>query len=232
MAQLADWQQRFRARLIVSCQAPEGDPLRDSFIMAALARAAVLGGAGGIRANGPEDVQAIQAVVDCPIVGLQKHVFDGTQCITPTFADAQRLVRAGATLVAVEVTRQRAQLAADGRVEEVGTLIERMHRDLPAVVMADVSTLAEGLEAAKLGCDVVASTLSGYTRDSRATTGPDLDLVRALIAALDVPVIAEGRFTTPEQVREAMAIGAFAVVVGHAITSPRSLTERFVAALP
>jgi N-acylglucosamine-6-phosphate 2-epimerase len=225
--------QHLRGRLLVSCQAPEGDPLREPAIMAALARAALLGGAGGIRANGPEDVAAIRAVVDCPIVGLQKRVFAGTQCITPTFADAQRLVRAGATLVAVEATRQREELAKTREVEDFATVLERIHRELPCAVLADVSTQVEGVHAARLGADLVATTLAGYTPDSDPPTrGPDLGLLRELVLLLECPVIAEGRFATPEQVREALTMGAFAVVVGHAITSPQAITERFVAALP
>jgi N-acylglucosamine-6-phosphate 2-epimerase len=45
---------------------------------------------------------------------------------------------------------------------------------------------------------------------------------------LRVPVVAEGRYRTPAQVREALRAGAFAVVVGRAITDPLMLTKVFV----
>jgi N-acylglucosamine-6-phosphate 2-epimerase len=53
-----------------------------------------------------------------------------------------------------------------------------------------------------------------------------------LARTLSVPVIAEGRYRTPEQVREAFAAGAFAVVVGRAITDALAITRRFVEATP
>ncbi|MGH2847617.1 MAG: N-acetylmannosamine-6-phosphate 2-epimerase, partial [Thermoleophilaceae bacterium] len=60
---------------------------------------------------------------------------------------------------------------------------------------------------------------------------PDLDLLRRLAARLDCPVLAEGRYATPAAVRAAAEAGAFAVVVGTAITDAVTLTRRFAAAL-
>ncbi|MYW09236.1 N-acetylmannosamine-6-phosphate 2-epimerase, partial [Streptomyces sp. SID2563] len=97
-----------------------------------------------------------------------------------------------------------------------------------ALVMADVSTLAEGVAAARLGADFVSTTLSGYVPGQPKRTGPDLDLVAALAAATVVPVVAEGRINTPEDAAEALARGAHSVVVGTAITAPTALTARFV----
>src|SRR5215207_5933155 len=56
----ADLLAPLRGRLIVSCQARESEPLRDPYIMAAMAQAAVMGGAVGIRANGADDIRAIK----------------------------------------------------------------------------------------------------------------------------------------------------------------------------
>ncbi|HXT37607.1 MAG TPA: N-acetylmannosamine-6-phosphate 2-epimerase [Chloroflexota bacterium] len=230
MSRISVWEQ-LRHGLIVSCQAAEGDPLRSPLIMAALARAVVWGGAVGIRANGAADVQAISQVVDCPIIGLHKHVYEGVQCITPTFAEARLLVVAGASLVAVEATRQRKEIAARERIDHFGSVLERIHKELHRPVMADVSTIEEGIEAARLGADIVATTMSGYTPETRLRKGPDFDLLAALVREVPVPVIAEGRLWTPEQAARALSLGAFAVVVGSAITRPRAITERFVAAI-
>lgn len=222
--------ERLRGGLIVSCQAADGDPLRNPLIVAALAEAATLGGASGIRANGV-DVRAIRQVVDAPILGLQKRLFGGTQCITPLFSDAQTLVRAGASLLAIEATQQRKEMAATHLVESFEPLVERIHRDLRVPVLADISTLEEGIEAERLGADLVATTLSGYTPQSPARSDPDFDLLRALVQRVRVPVVVEGHLWVPEQAAEALALGAFAAVVGSAITRPRAITERFVAAL-
>jgi N-acylglucosamine-6-phosphate 2-epimerase len=97
--------------------------------------------------------------------------------------------------------------------------------------MADISTVREGEQAAALGADLVASTLSGYTTGT-PPDDPDLELVRRLARSLTVPVVAEGRYRTPEQVRQAFQAGAFAVVVGRAITDALAITRHFVEVTP
>jgi len=81
------------------------------------------------------------------------------------------------------------------------------------------------------GADLVATTLSGYTNGS-TPTAPDVELVRWLAAELDRPVVAEGRIRTPQDVRAVCDAGAYAVVVGHAITDPMDITSRLVSAIP
>jgi N-acylglucosamine-6-phosphate 2-epimerase len=216
---------RLRGGLVVSCQAPPGDPLHGPAVMAAMARAAVLGGAAGIRANGPADVAAVRQAVDCPVVGLWKEGAEGVY-ITPTVGHARAVAEAGAEIVAIDATgRPRPDRST---VPELVQGLRRTHRRL---VMADVSTLEEGAAAAAAGADLVATTLAGYTPYSRRRPGPDLELVAALAARLDVPVVAEGRIGTPQEARAALDAGAWAVVVGAAITRPQRITERFVAAL-
>ena len=58
--------------------------------------------------------------------------------------------------------------------------------------------------------------------------GPDLELIRELAGRVSVPVVAEGRIGTPEQAAAALRAGAWAVVVGRAITMPDAITEGFV----
>ncbi|HYT26672.1 MAG TPA: N-acetylmannosamine-6-phosphate 2-epimerase [Actinomycetota bacterium] len=210
--------------LVVSCQAPPGDPLHGPTFMAAMARAAVLGGAVGIRANGLSDIEAVRRAVDVPVIGLWK---DGTQevYITPTVRHAHAVVEAGAQIVAIDATTRP---RPDGST--VPEVIEEL-RGTNCLVMADVSTLAEGVLAARSGADLVATTLSGYTPYSPQRSTPDLELVTALAARVDVPVVAEGRIGTPRQAGDALDAGAWAVVVGGAITRPQHIAERFVAAL-
>ena len=54
-------------------------------------------------------------------------------------------------------------------------------------------------------------------------------LIEALAAHVAVPVIGEGRFNTPADVRRGFEAGAHAIVVGTMITNPREITRRFVA---
>jgi N-acylglucosamine-6-phosphate 2-epimerase len=216
---------RLRGGLVVSCQAPPGDPLHGPTFMAAMARAAVAGGAVGIRAEGPPDVRAVRQAVDVPVVGLWKQGATGVY-ITPTVDLARAVAEAGAQIVAIDAT---GRPRPDGStMPEVVAGLRRTHHCL---VMADVSTVAEGVAAAAAGADLVATTLAGYTPYSRRGPGPDLELVAALAARVEVPVVAEGRIATPQEARAALDAGAWTVVVGGAITRPQLITARFVAAL-
>ncbi|HEV2282588.1 MAG TPA: putative N-acetylmannosamine-6-phosphate 2-epimerase [bacterium] len=215
-----------RGRLIVSCQAVAPSPLRRPDIIAALAECAVLGGAAGVRIDAPEDVAATRARVRVPIVGLFKQRTGSPVYITPTFDAARAVAQAGADIVAVQATRERGP-----HVEPLAPLIERLHRECRVLVMADVSTRDEGVAAEAAGADVVATTMAGYTPHSRQAPGPDLRLVEELAAALSVPIVAEGRIQTPDEAAAARRAGAWAVVVGRAITMPEAITAQFAKAI-
>ena len=205
--------------LIVSCQAPEGSPLREPQLMAAMARAAEQGGAAGIRANGAGDIEAIRHALGLPLIGLNKRTVEGFDVyITPTPDDVRLVFEAGADIVAVDATER----------ERPVPLVELIAAAGGKSVLADVDTVAAGAAAREAGAAAVASTLAGYT-DALSTEGPDVQLVRELVRVLDCPVIAEGRYSSPEAVRAAFAAGAHAVVVGTAITNVVELTKRFAA---
>jgi N-acylglucosamine-6-phosphate 2-epimerase len=102
-------------------------------------------------------------------------------------------------------------------------------RELGITVMADIDSVEAGIEAARAGADLLASTLAGYTSGD-IPIGPDIELVRQLAKTGHAPVIAEGRYHQPAQVRAALEAGAYAVVVGQAITNPIAITRRFVEA--
>jgi N-acylglucosamine-6-phosphate 2-epimerase len=209
--------------LVVSCQARADNPLHGPQFMGAMALAARDGGALAIRANGPEDIAAVKAA-GLPVIGIHK-VFssDYPVYITPDFAAAEAIVAAGAGIVALDCTER----PRDG--EHPSVLVRRIRDELGAEVFADISTFDEGLRAADRGANYVATTLSGYTEANQPRPdAPDLALLEQLAVRLDVPVIAEGRYNTPERVAGAFASGAHAVVVGTMITNPREITRTFV----
>lgn len=207
--------------IVVSCQAGADNPLHGPEPMALMARAAVAGGAAAIRANGARDVAAIRAAVDVPILGIDKVGDPGGVFITPDVEAAARVVAAGADVVAIDGTlRPR----PDGR--PLRDHVAEIHA-LGVEVMADADSLAAGVAAREAGADLVATTLSGYTGGA-VPAGPDVALVAHLAAALDCPVVAEGRYWTPADVRAGFDAGAYAVVVGTAITNPLAITRRFV----
>jgi len=211
-----------KGALIVSCQAREDNPMHGPGFMGAMAMAAAQGGAAAIRVNGPADVRAAIGA-GLPIIGLNK-IFspDYPVYITPSFAAAAELVEAGADMVALDCTAR----PRDG--EPVAQIVRRIAEELGALAFADIATLDEGLAAEQMGAAYVSSTLSGYTEDTQPRPdGPDLKLIEALAKRCSVPIIAEGRFNTPELARAALDAGAHAVVVGTMITNPREITRAF-----
>ncbi len=216
-----------RGTVVVSCQAYPGDPLDDPDSMARLAQSAVRGGASAIRARGLAEIAAISRAVPVPVIGLVKVGKSGV-FITPTLTDALAVAQAGAQIVAIDATdRPR----PDG-LTLAQTMAALNQADI--AVLADVSNLAEGEQAAALGCAAVSTTLSGYVGGQIGDhdPSPDLDLVTALSSRIDIPIFAEGRYSTPDQVNQALSRGAHCVVVGTAITHPETLTRRFVQQLP
>jgi N-acylglucosamine-6-phosphate 2-epimerase len=218
-----------RGGLIVSCQALPEEPLYGAEIMARMARAAKEGGAVGIRANTPDDIRAIKATLpNLPLIGLWKVVVPGFEdvYITPRLAEAATVAASGADIIALDATLR---LHPEGSATE---LIHSVKAHTGKAVMADIATEADAMAAIEAGADVLSTTLSGYTADSPTLDGPDIELVARLARRnLPIPLIAEGRIHTPEQARAALDAGAFAVVVGGAITRPQQIARRFAAAL-
>lgn len=212
-------------KLVVSCQAREGEPFRDSASQARFAVSAVDGGAAGIRAQGADDVRAVRRVVSVPIIGIRKiPQDDGRMLITPTFEAAQELVEAGADMIALDVTARGQRTGAIERMQRIKT-------ELKVPVLADIATLDEAMTAAEAGADAVLSTMRGYTDDTADIRSFDCAFIAELVRRSPVPVLAEGMIQTPEQARSALEAGAYAVIVGSAITRPVTIARRFSAAL-
>lgn len=216
--------EQIRGGLIVSCQALPDEPLYGSEIMARMAVAAYQGGARAIRANTPQDISAIRRRVNLPLIGLYKEDVPGYPVyITPTLAHAQAVAAAGADVIAIDATaRPRPQPGT------LADFIAAIHETTGCLVLADIATLEEGVAAEAAGADLISTTMSGYTADSPQQSEPDVELVLHLSKRVSVPILAEGRYRLPEQVRTALAYGATAVVVGGAITRPQAITQWFV----
>jgi N-acylglucosamine-6-phosphate 2-epimerase len=220
---LSRWLDQVRGRLVVSCQALPGMPFDDPAVLALTAREAAIGGAAAIRANAPANIRAVRAAVALPIIGLFKERLPGFDVyITPTLASAVEAVRAGSDVIALDAT---------ARPRQGGETLPDIVRGLHAMgvpVLGDIGTLDDALYAVDAGVDAVATTLRGLTG------GPPLealDLLRQVVAKVSLPVLQEGGVVTPAEARSALDHGAWAVVVGRAITMPHFLTERFARAL-
>lgn len=215
-----------RGHLIVSCQAYPGEPMRDPRTTGQVAASAVIGGAGAVRVQGLADVQHTRSAVEVPVIGLWKDGHDGV-FITPTLRHALAVANAGAHVVAIDGTRRS---RPDGLT--LAQTVAGIHAESHALVMADCGSFDDAAAAVEAGADLVGTTLSGYTGERPKTSGPDLDLLRHIAGAdFGVPVLAEGRIHTPDQARQALDAGAFAVVVGTAITHPATIAGWFAEAL-
>jgi N-acetylmannosamine-6-phosphate 2-epimerase/N-acetylmannosamine kinase len=216
--------EQLRGTLIVSCQPVDDGPMDRPDIVAAMAKAAVAGGAGGLRIEGVENVAATRAVVDVPIIGIVKSDSSDTPVrITVSTNDVVALVAAGADIVAYDAT-DRPRL--HNRDEILKAIL-----DAGAIAMADCATLDDGKRALANGAVILGSTLSGYTDDTaQFGGGPDLELVRAF-RKLDTFVMAEGRYDTPDQSAAAIRAGADAITVGSSLTRLEIVTQRFASAI-
>ncbi|MFO6299078.1 N-acetylmannosamine-6-phosphate 2-epimerase [Rahnella selenatireducens] len=195
--------------LIVSCQPVPGSAMDKPEIVAAMACAALDGGAVALRIEGIRNIEAVRRATDAPLIGIIKRDLpDSDVRITPWREDVDALCAAGADIIAFDVTQR-------FRPVPVEALYQRV-REAGYLTMADASCLEDGLLAQKLGCDFIGTTLSGYTQTPVPET-PDIALVRALAQA-GCRVIAEGRYNSPALAAEVMAAGAYAVTVGSAVT--------------
>lgn len=215
-----------RGTLIVSCQAYPGEAMLDPRTMSQVALAAVAGGAAAIRAKGLDDLRAIRAAVDVPIIGLVK-VGDSGVYITPTLADCLDVASTGCEIVALDGTRRERPDALT-----LAETIERLKEQFPEVlVMADCGSAGDAAAAQQAGADIIGTTLVGYSGERPKTEGPDWEAIDEIIAQADRPVLVEGRVHSPADAAEAIRRGAWGVVVGTAITHPTTLTSWFARAV-
>lgn len=222
--------------LIVSCQAVPSEPHYMPGVTTMMARCAKWAGGVGIRANSPEDIRAIKAEVDLPVIGLWKidrNVKD--VYLTPHLEAARAVWEAGAEIIAVQATNH----YRDDRKLSYETIREVREHIPKALIFADIATAEDAKVAAAYGADFVAPTLAGYTKaghfdKAEIKDAPDFYLLRDVVAAVqgtNAKVIMEGKVTTPEIAVQCLYMGAYAVVVGNAITRPHITAKRFVHAI-
>ncbi|OOF51333.1 N-acetylmannosamine-6-phosphate 2-epimerase [Rodentibacter trehalosifermentans] len=214
--------QQIQKGLIASCQPVDDGPMDKPEIVSAMAQAAVIGGASGLRIEGVENLKATRALVKVPIIGIVKRDLpDSPIRITPFLQDIEALAKAGADIIAVDGTHR-------PRPVDLESAVKKIH-ELGCLAMADCANLEEGLYCQKIGFDIIGSTMSGYT-GGKVPKEPDYQLVRELKAA-GCRVMAEGRYNTPELAKTAIEMGADFVTVGSALTRLEHLVSWFAHAV-
>lgn len=212
--------------LIVSCQVPDDTAINTPTFIAAQALTVIQAGAIAIRAQGVSNVQAISKVVSVPIIGLVKRFDDSCPVyITPSVSDVLELEKAGASIVAIDAT---GRLRPGGQTLQ--EFITQIRLESNVLLLADVDSVESALAAEELGCDAIATTLSGYT-DIPVARLPNIDLIKEISKHVKIPIIAEGGFNQPDSVSAAFAAGAMSVCIGTAITNPYLLTKHFLSAI-
>lgn len=219
-------------KIIVSCQASRGEPFYDITCMSAMIKSVIAGGAAGLRLAGEESIKAARKFTDIPIIGITKPEplpdnWKEVVYITPTCNDAMLIADAGADIIAIDGTSRLRP------VENLAQQIDYIKNTLNKLVMADIATLEEGLSCAELNADIISTTLSGYTAETldKNPDEPDFELLKKLVKIVNKPIILEGRVWEPAHVKKAFELGAFAVVIGSAITRPQLITRRFIKVL-
>lgn len=214
---------KVRGGLIISCQALEDEPLCSPFIMGRMAKAAEQAGAVGIRAQGVEDIIEIKSATNLPVVGIIKRDYNDSQIyITATKVEVDELLKTKCEMIALDSTNR---VRPNG--EKLEDLIKYI-KNSGVLVMGDISNYDEALKARDLGVDCVSTTLSGYTDYTKKLDSPDFELIERLVKDLNVPVIAEGRINTPEDLKRVYDLGVYSAVVGSAITRPQLIAKRFI----
>ena len=224
--------ERLSGGLIVSCQSEPPEPFARPSLLLAMAQAAIMGGAVGIRTNLPKNVAYLLKHLSVPVIGIYKKRYPNSEVfITPTLNELRALLKTNPPVIALDATNRK----RPGRLQ-LKELLEFARTQSEHLLMADISTLAEGVAAAEMGFDLISTTLAGYTEQTKHSFKPfepDFNLISELVKEVGtkVPVIAEGRIWQPEQAQKCLELGAFAVVVGTAITRPWVITSRFAEAL-
>lgn len=213
---------KIKGNLIVSCQALEDEPLHSPFIMGRMAKSALQGGAVAIRAQGVEDIIEIKKVTNLPVIGIiKKNYPDSDIYITPTKTEVELLLSTKCEMIALDATKR-----TRPNNENFNDLVQLIKKN-NVLVMADISTFDEALQAQKAGVDCISTTLAGYTPYSNKYNGPDLKLIQKLTTTLNIPIIAEGRINTPQDLKNVYNYDIWSAVVGSAITRPQLITEKF-----
>ncbi|WP_434362854.1 putative N-acetylmannosamine-6-phosphate 2-epimerase [Parasalinivibrio latis] len=207
--------------LVVSCQPIENGPMDKDDIVVAMAKAAEIGGAAGLRIEGAQRAAKVKSAVSLPIIGIVKRDLpDSDVRITVLEKDVIALADAGVDIIAIDATDRPRPVAFD-------TLV-KLAKSRGVMVMADCSNYDEGIYAAALGCELIGSTLSGYT-GGEIPDEPDFQLVSNW-TYIGLRVMAEGRYNSTESVGQALKLGAWCCTVGTAITRTETVTEWYVKA--
>ncbi|QAV32740.1 putative N-acetylmannosamine-6-phosphate 2-epimerase [Fervidobacterium changbaicum] len=213
--------EKIQRGIILSVQLEPTDPITDPCFVLSMAKIAESVGAVAIRTNGREHVKILKGKINIPIIGLVKNrAYEAY--ITPTFEDVKEVVSAGCDVVAIDCTRRKRPVPVEDLFSMVRTRFPHVE------IIADIADEFDAERVLPLKPDYLATTLSGYTDYTKNVKLPNIELVKRLSSFSPVPVIAEGGYSNEEEITQALIAGAYAVVVGTAITRPWIMLSKLV----
>ena len=212
---------KLKNKIIVSCQPNEGGPQDKTSIIVSMAKAAILGGCGGVRIEGEKNIRAVKKNISVPVIGIIKNDLANYKVrITPLLKDVDKIINSGADIIAYDATNRKRPFST----KEIIFKIKKANR----LAMADCSNLDDAKNAILEGADIIGTTLAGYVgKQVKDTDKPNIKLVEEF-KKLNCFVMAEGRYNSPDLARKAILAGADAVTIGSAITRIDNITNWFV----
>ncbi len=224
--------QKLKNEIIVSIQAMPDEPLYNEICINAMAKSVIdLGGANVLRLAGERDIKNIKRMYPkVTVIGITKPAkipdnYKELVYITPCIEDCKKVIEAGADIVAFDGTMR--PRPNNETLKDLINFIKENNK----LAMADIATFEEAKNAYSLGCDIVSTTLSGYTKETENNpNAPDFELVKRIKKELNIFTILEGKIWEKCDVVQAFRAGADAVVIGSAITRPQLVYKRFLEA--
>ncbi len=221
---------KIKNNVIISLQAMKNEPLHNEICINAMAESIInLGGISALRLAGGRDIKNIKTKFpQTVVIGITKldeipKNYKELVYITPTIEDCSCVIEAGADIVAFDGTMRKRP--GGETLNEIVNFVKSKGK----LAMADVATFEEAKNAAELGCDIVSTTLSGYTEETQNNPfEPDFELVQKIKRELDIFTILEGKIWELHEAQKAFEIGADAVVIGSAVTRPQLIAKRFL----
>ncbi|MCN0157911.1 N-acetylmannosamine-6-phosphate 2-epimerase [Mesomycoplasma ovipneumoniae] len=216
---------------IVSCQALEDEPLYGPKIMQKMMKAALLGGADGIRTSQIDNVKDFfELSQKVPLISLIKKTYPNSSVfITPTLAELKELMQFDNQIIAIDATLRKRP------AENLDEIVDYFHKNRKKnqYLLADCADYEDVENAIRLKFDYVAPTLRGYTETTKNHNNIEnnYEFLRWMVEKVrntGIEVVAEGGFNEPQNVIDAFKIGVHSVVVGSMITRPYVITKFFV----
>ena len=217
---------KIEGKIVISSQAAKNEPLYNEIAMSALIDTIViLGKIDTLRLAGERDVKNTKEKYGkkVTVIGITKpdtipDNYKELVYITPDTNSALKIAKAGADIVAFDST-VRNKFAKE--------IVEVIHNE-GKLAMGDIADFEDAKYAYSSGCDILSTTLSGYTKETENMPDvPDFNLLEKIKKELKCPVILEGKISDENDVKKAFQLGATAVVIGSMVTRPHKIIEKF-----